>query len=154
MAPSGIVTYPYSIPGWTSQSTGFTVIVEISGVKTSATSFTVSLTAVSINQVSGLISTQMTLISNPPIESVIITYIAFSSSSPISFTSFNPAIGSSLPYQFVGIDRIQNGATTLAAYGFSSAGNQNGVTCTGTACPSTCVSLFTVAVFSAVGEIS
>ena len=138
---SSIVNYPYTIPGWTSQSTGFTVIVEISGVKTSASTFQVTLTAVSINQVSGLINTQMTLISNPPIESVVITYIAFSSASPVSFTSFNPAVGSTLPYQFVGIDSIQNGATVLAAYGFSSAGVQNGITCRGTACPSGCVSV-------------
>ena len=69
---------------------------------------------------------------------------------PISFITFNAATGSSLPYQFIGIERIQSGATTLKAYGFNSA-SQSGVTCSGSRCTTSCIS--TTACISSQGTV-
>lgn len=64
---TGDITHSYLIPGWTAQSSGFSVIIEISGLKTAATTFQATLTSVTINPSNGLINTNMRLISSPPI---------------------------------------------------------------------------------------
>ena len=64
---NGVVTFPYIIPGWTAQSVSFTIIIEISGIKTSSNTFQASLSSVSFNHINGQITTEMALISSPPI---------------------------------------------------------------------------------------
>lgn len=137
---NGQVTVPYSIPGWTAQSSAFRIIVELSGVRTYSTSLTATLTNVAINSVTGLVRIDLSLVSSIPIDSLVITYIAFSVNSPISYTQFNPSLGSSLPYQFIGMDSIQSGSAQFAGNGFSSAASLNGLTCIGSRCTANCLS--------------
>lgn len=58
--------------------------------------------------------------------------------SPIQFTPFNINTGSNLPYQFLGMDRVQSGSALIVGYGFSSAA-QVGLTCVGSRCPASCL---------------
>ncbi len=48
--------------------------------------------------------------------------------------------GSTSPYQFIGVDQIQNGISVVSGYGFNSAVSGTGVTCIGQGCPTSCVS--------------
>jgi hypothetical protein len=128
------------LPGWSSSQASFVVIAEIAGIRTAASSFIVALTGVSFSGQSGLISLQASLSSSPAVETLVITYVIFRTSSSIQFSNININTGSNLPYQFYGIDRLQSGSSTIAAYGFSSS-TQTGLTCIGGRCPSNrCVS--------------
>lgn len=135
-SPNGIISYSYALPGWSSSSSSYTVVAEIAGVRTYASSLVVALTTVSFQ--SGVITFQASLSSSPPIEELLITYIVFSTSSPIQFSSININSGSTLPYQFYGMDRVESGYSAIVAYGFSSA-TQSGVTCVGSTCPASCI---------------
>lgn len=113
----------------------------MAGVKTAASNFVISLVAVSLNAVTGTLTTSISLSSNPFIESIVITYIIFEKTSPITFSPFAVISGSSAPYQFIGIDQIASGSTTLSGYGFSTATSGNGISCVGAGCPANCVTL-------------
>ena len=137
---NGLITFPYSIPGWTAQTSAFQIIIELAGVRTYSSSLQVNLTSVALNSVTGLVRVDMFLASTYPIETVVITYIAFSTNSPIQYSSFSPSLGSSLPYQFIGMDRLQSGSAVFAGNGFSSAATLNGLTCVGSRCTANCLS--------------
>ena len=134
---NGILTYPYSVPGWTPQSLSFSSIIEIAGIKIDATNFVVTLTSTNFNSASGLLTVGINVRSAPPIESLVITFIAYRSQT-ITMQEFAIASGTSDPYQFIGIDRLTAGSTVLAGYSFSSS-SQRGVTCIGSRCSSTCI---------------
>ena len=76
----------------------------------------------------------MTLESEPQVELVFITYIIFAETSTIKLTHFSPSQGSSLPYQFIGIDSIESASAVFGGSGFTSDAEM-GLTCTGSRCP-------------------
>ncbi len=96
------------------------------------------MSLISVSFLNGVVTFQASLSSSPPIESLVITYIVFANSSPIQFSVININSGSTLPYQFYGLDRVESGSSIVMAYGFSSS-TQSGVTCVGSRCPSTCL---------------
>jgi hypothetical protein len=141
---NGALTAAYAIPGWTSQATQFRVVVEISGIRVAASPFRATLDSVAFSQQSGLISVSMTLVSSPLIESLLISYIVWSSSSPFTQTVYSVGQTVSFPYLFVGLDTVSNSGMVLSGNGFSSANsNVQGVTCVGSRCGTSCVTVQT-----------
>jgi hypothetical protein len=106
LSPNGIVSLTHALPSWTPSSASYTLVAEISGVRTAAVSPIIAFTNVGFNAGSGIIALTLSLSGNPRVESVVITYIIFNNASPIQFSSFNANVGSSLPYQFLGMDRV------------------------------------------------
>jgi hypothetical protein len=117
-------------------------------VKTAATNFIISLGAVSFNAVTGTLTTTISLSSTPFIESIVITYIILDQTSTITLSPFSVIAGSSAAYQFIGIDQIASGSTTLSGYAFSTSTSGNGITCVGAGCPANCISLQICQAFS------
>ncbi len=117
-------------------------------MKTAATNFIISLGAVSFNAVTGTLTTTISLSSTPFIESIVITYIILDQTSTITLSPFSVIAGSSAAYQFIGIDQIASGSTTLSGYAFSTSTSGNGITCVGAGCPANCISLQICQAFS------
>ena len=138
MSKNGNIHYSYVIPNWKSQVDSHTVIVELAGVKTKATRLEVMLLAVSFSEVTGQITTSMRMTSSPAIESIVLTYIVFNNKSPVEFDTFNVFVGSSLPYQMIGMDVVKDGSAVMIGNGFTS-DTPVGITCIGRKCSTRCI---------------
>ena len=137
-SPNGVVTVSHTLTNWASSTASFTIIGEIAGLRTAATSLIIAFVQLNFNPSTGVASASFSLSASPAVENVVISYIIFSNASPIQMSSFNLNSGTSLPYQFSGMDRIESGSSIISSYAFSS-GAQSGLTCIGSRCPSTCV---------------
>ncbi len=66
-SPNGVILYQYTLPNWTSSQRSYTIIAEISGIRTAALSLTAALTNIIFDPVSGRITSQLSLTSSPAI---------------------------------------------------------------------------------------
>jgi hypothetical protein len=93
---------------------------------------------VKINTQTGTLTVIIDTISIPPFEYLHIAYIVFLANSPIIFSEFDPSIGSFAPYQFIGLNSINDNKFTYYGNAFQGMGL---IECNGNLCSEGCISI-------------
>jgi hypothetical protein len=130
------LTLNYVIPNWQSTASQVIAVTEFAGLRTFLSQpLSLSFVSTTINGQNGLLKAVVS--TNSPFEMLYLTYYWWVvGATEIAFSSFTPGDGTSLAYQFVGIDSISGSQVTYAGSGFNRAGL---VSCSGSQCPSSCI---------------
>lgn len=134
--------YKYALANWLNPAAPVISLAQLAGFRTSTPQIQMlKINSATIDAFNGVLSVNITVDISAPLEMIVFSYVWWIQSANIKFSAFSPQAGSTAAYQYAGLGSVSSQGLVYNGLAFAGSGLVGSISCTGTNCPSTCISI-------------